>query len=58
MGETVQGYEGAGSYDLSDFTAAPGTADFGDFPPQQPGGPDGLDDGPGGADGLSRYRTT
>jgi len=41
------GYEGAGSYDLSDFTAAPGTADFGDFggPP-----PDGDDDD-GAADG-------
>ena len=40
--EVPAGYEAAGSYDLSDFTAAPGTADFGDF-----GGvpPDDGDDG-------------
>ena len=54
LGDAVQGYEGAGSYDLSDFTAAPGTADFGDFLPHDPGGPggpDGFDDGLGG-DGI------
>jgi len=45
----VPGYEGAGSYDLSDFTAAPGTADFGDFLPHAPDGPGGPDDGPDGA---------
>ena len=38
----ITGYEGAGSYDLADFTAAPGNADFGDF--------GGLDGGPGPMD--------
>jgi len=45
--EVPAGYEGAGSYDLSDFTAAPGTADFGDFgggPPEDGDGPDGPAD--------------
>ena len=48
----VEGYEGAGSYDLSDFTAAPGTADFGDFggDPQTSGGMSGFDGGGGGFD--------
>ena len=41
-GAVVTGYEGAGSYDLNDFTAAPGNADFGDF--------GGLDGGPGPMD--------
>ena len=54
MGGAVTGYEGAGSYDLSDFTAAQNTADFGDFmPPGGPDGPDGPDGlpGSGGGDG-------
>jgi len=41
-GGAITGYEGAGSYDLADFTAAPGNADFGDF--------GGLDGGPGPID--------
>lgn len=41
-GGAITGYEGAGSYDLADFTAAPGNADFGDF--------GGLDGGPGPMD--------
>jgi hypothetical protein len=46
---SVEGYEGAGSYDLSDFTAAPGTADFGDFMPGvDPMGDGGDLDGEGG----------
>ena len=54
MGATVEGYEGAGSYDLSDFTAAPGTADFGEFMPPADGAMDGFDPpdgGDGGGDG-------
>ena len=49
----VTGYEGAGSYDLSDFTAAPGTADFGDFsgpPPDDGDGYDGGGDAGGGGE--------
>jgi len=56
-GASVTGYEGADSYDISDFTAAPGTADFGDFLPHGADGPEGggpldeADDEAGGGGG-------